>query len=344
MQNFIKRLETIKKSLNIESLKKKIIEIEKESEAASFWQNHEKAAAKMRELAELQGIVEKIRNLENRIQNAEDKSQKPELKHNLEKELEELELKTFLGGKYDKNGALLSIHAGQGGTEAMDWAAMLLRMYLKYCANKNWKTEIVDEVPGEEAGIKSVTVEIDALYAYGYLKHEHGTHRLVRQSPFNADHLRQTSFALVEIVPLIEETADLEINPGDIEVATFRSSGPGGQHANKTESAVRAIHKPTGLTVSVSSSRSQLTNRKTALNLLRGKLYQLMQEQQVEKVQELKGRYKPASWGNQIRSYTLDPYQLVKDHRTKVEIGNAQRVLDGDLDKLIEAEISLLVS
>ncbi|MBU1110550.1 peptide chain release factor 2 [Patescibacteria group bacterium] len=333
MPDFQDRLDKIKEALNTENLKEKIAQIEQESAQPKFWQEHETAGRKMQEMTELQGIVEEIEELELQIINSDLRSEE---KTEIESLLKKLELKTFLSGQHDKKKAILSIHAGQGGTEAMDWVSMLLRMYLKYCDSRKWKTEIVNEMPGEETGLKSVSIEIDAPYAYGYLRNEHGTHRLVRKSPFNADHLRQTSFAQVEIIPIIEKDLDLDINPEDIEVQTFRSSGPGGQHANKTESAVRAIHKPTSLTVSVSSSRSQLTNRKTALNLLKGKLYQFMREQEVEKFKDLKGKYTPPTWGTQIRSYILDPYQLVKDHRTQLEIPQAEDVLDGKLDKLIE--------
>ncbi|MBU1868625.1 peptide chain release factor 2 [Patescibacteria group bacterium] len=334
------RLEKIKKALNTEILHSQIAEIEKQSAQPDFWQNHQTASNKMQELANMQKIVQEIEDLESRIPEAEFGTEDPQINT----QLHQLELRTFLSDKHDQNNAILSIHAGQGGTEAMDWVTMLLRMYLKYCDHKGWKTEIIQETPGEEAGIKSVSTEISGKYVYGYLKHEHGTHRLVRKSPFNADHLRQTSFALVEVIPAIEENTELELFPEDVEIQTFRSSGPGGQHANKTESAVRAIHKPTGLTVNVSNSRSQLTNRKTALGLLRGKLYQLMKEQEVEKLKELKGKFKPATWGTQIRSYVLDPYQLVKDHRTQVEVPQTEDVLNGKLDELIEAEIQQITA
>lgn len=336
MENLQQRLTTIKQSLDYPGLQKKIVQIEKTATDPEFWQDHQQAGRQMQKLSDLQKVVEQIEALEAQIQDQEPAEDERE---EIEQKLHKLELRTYLSGKYDDHDALLSIHAGQGGTEAMDWVSMLLRMYLKFFDSRGWQTEIIEETPGEEAGLKSVRLEVSGDYAYGYLQHEHGTHRLVRKSPFNADHLRQTSFALVEVVPVIETDVDLELDPNDLDIQTFRSSGPGGQHANKTESAVRVIHQPTGLTVKVSSSRSQLKNRRAALQLLRGKLFQQMREQKVEKLQELKGDYTPPTWGTQIRSYVLDPYQLVKDHRTELEIPQAENVLDGDLEELIEKEI-----
>jgi peptide chain release factor 2 len=332
------RLQSLKQALDLKELEKQIQQIETESLDPEFWLQPRAAGQKMQKLADLQETLKEIGKLESKIETLKPEESSPEI----EEEIKKLELQTFLSGKYDKKKAIVSLYAGQGGIEAMDWVSVLLRMYLKYLDSKNWKTNVIEETSGEEAGLKSVAVEVYGNYAYGYLKHEQGTHRLVRKSPFNADHLRQTSFARVEVIPLIEENTEIELNPAEVEVQTFRSSGPGGQHANKTESAVRAVHKPTGLTVKVSSSRSQLTNRKSALNLLRGKLYHFMQEQQVEKIQEIKGKYTPPTWGTQIRSYILDPYQMVKDHRTKIEMHQAEDVLNGNLRRLIEAEIQQL--
>ncbi len=325
---------SLKKALGLEELKKEIRALEKKMKEPNFWRNPARAQQVLQELAAREKLWQEVQDLEQIFR------QSP-LPPSLASRLQKLELQTFLTSPYDRYPALLSLHAGQGGVEAMDWTAMLLRMYLRYGEKKGWPMKIIQEIRGEEAGIKSVTVEINQPYCYGYLKHEHGTHRLVRRSPFNANNLRQTSFALVEVLPLLGEDTlpQLQIQEKDLLVETFRSSGPGGQHANKTESAVRLKHLPTGLTVTVSSSRSQLSNRKTALNLLKGKLFQLMQQQKVARIQELKGHYVPPTWGQQIRSYILDPYQLVKDHRTGVTEKNAQAVLDGDLEAFISAEV-----
>jgi len=258
--------------------------------------------------------------------------------------LDKFELQTFLSGPYDPKNALISIHAGQGGTEAMDWASMLFRMYLRYSEKKNWKTETIDVSEGEEAGIKSVTFKIEGRNAYGFLKGEAGTHRLVRQSPFNADKLRQTSFALVEVLPELEE-ADLttvDIRDEDLEWQFFRASTQGGQNVQKVSTAVRLIHKPSEIVVTAHTERFQEQNRKIALNLLRAKLWAREEAMREKKVKELKGEYRPASWGNQIRSYVLHPYKMVKDLRTEVETGNPDTVLDGELDLFIEAEIQKL--
>jgi len=256
--------------------------------------------------------------------------------------LEKLELQTYLGGKYDAGDAILSIHAGQGGTEACDWTEILLRMYLRYAADMGWKTEVVDELKGTEAGLASVTIEIYGDYAYGYLKHEHGTHRLVRNSPFNAAGLRQTSFAGVEVMPIITDDIDINLKPEDIEFTAQRSSGPGGQNVNKVATAVRLVHTPTGLMVTSSAGRSQSGNREVAMNLLRAKLFQLEEEKRQKEHTALKGEYKVAAWGNQIRNYVLQPYKLVKDVRTDVETAQADKVLNGEIQEFIDAEIRQL--
>ena len=255
----------------------------------------------------------------------------------LEKELEEREFTLALSGKYDAGSAILSIHAGAGGTEAQDWAAMLLRMYLRWAEKKGYKTTITDLTPGEEAGIKSVTVEVDGPYAYGYLKAEKGTHRLVRISPFDASKRRHTSFAKVEVMPVIDEDIEIEINPNDIRMDVFLSSGAGGQSVQKNATAVRLYHKPTGIVVTCQNERSQTQNREMALKILRGKLYELEQEKLAQEKARLKGENVQADFGTQIRSYVLHPYQMVKDLRTGVETGNPQAVLDGDIDMFIQA-------
>lgn len=255
----------------------------------------------------------------------------------LEEEFHKHEFALALGGPHDADPALLSIHAGAGGTDAQDWAQMLLRMYLRWAERKGHKTSITDMTEGEEAGIKSVTLEIDGSYAYGYLKAEKGTHRLVRLSPFNANSLRQTSFAKVEVMPVLDEDIDIEIDPNDIEVEVFLSSGAGGQNVQKNQTAVRIRHLPTGMIVTSQNERSQTQNREMAMKVLRGKLYEIEQEKLAEEKAKLKGKNVDANFGSQIRNYVLHPYQLVKDLRTDVETGNTTAVLDGDLDLFMEA-------
>lgn len=254
----------------------------------------------------------------------------------VEKDIQAAEFKRMLGGENDPNNAIVSIHSGAGGTEAQDWANILLRMYLRWAERKGFKTEIIDYLPGEEAGVKSATFTVNGEYAYGYLKAESGIHRLVRISPFDAGKRRHTSFASVFVYPEIQENILVEINEDDLRVDTFRSSGAGGQHVNKTDSAVRITHLPTGIVVQCQNERSQHKNRAMAMKVLKARLYELKKKEQEEKMEQLHSTKKEIAWGSQIRSYTLQPYRLAKDHRTNLEIGNVDAVLDGDLDPFIQ--------
>lgn len=256
----------------------------------------------------------------------------------LEKEAERKAFYAMLSGPYDQDDAILAIHAGAGGTDSQDWAAMLMRMYLRWAEKRGYQTEILDMTEGEEAGIKSVTIAVSGRYAYGYLKAEKGVHRLVRLSPFDSAHRRHTSFALVEVLPQIAtDNPEVEINPNDLKIDVYKSAGAGGQNVQKNATAVRITHLPTGIVVSCQNERSQLQNRENAMRVLRARLLELKLQEQAEKIAELKGEYTKAEWGSQIRSYVLHPYQMVKDHRTGYEVGNTQAVLDGDLDGFMEA-------
>jgi peptide chain release factor 2 len=261
----------------------------------------------------------------------------------LEQEVDRLEFHLLLSGPHDQGDAILAIHAGAGGTDAQDWAEMLLRMYLRWAESQGYKTEILDRLPGEEAGIKSAMISVSGAYAYGYARTERGVHRLVRLSPFDAAHRRHTSFALVEVWPDLDDDISVTINPDDIQIDTFRASSAGGQHMQKNDTAVRLTHIPTGIVVSCQNERSQAQNREAAMRVLRARLIQLEEEKLQAEIAELKGEHVDAGWGNQIRSYVLHPYQMVKDHRTGHETGNVQAVLDGRLDDFMEAYLRFMM-
>lgn len=340
------RLEALKGNLDLEVKHKTLRELEAESLKANFWQDQDTAKKVMRQIASLQGEITGVEEMSSRLNDARsvlgEESLRAEVEESIRKigkDLDKLETSTFLSGEYDKSDAILSVHPGQGGTEAMDWAQMLLRMYLRYAERSGWSAQTVEQIPGEEAGIKSATILVSGNFAYGYLKRESGTHRLVRQSPFNADKLRQTSFALVEVLPQITETPDIEMAEDDLDWQFFHASGHGGQNVQKVSTAVRLTHKPTGIVVTAQTERFQEQNRKIALDLLRAKLWAKKEEEAQQEKQTIKGEYRPASWGTQIRSYVLHPYKMVKDLRTDVETSDAESVLDGNLDEFIEAEL-----
>jgi len=300
----------------------------------------------MKHIASLREVVNDWNSLTQRISyllelaQLQDETLRPDISTDLseiENDLEQRELDVLLSGKYDQNNALLAIHAGAGGVDAQDWAEMLERMYLRWAELKGFMSDILDVSEGEEAGIKSVTISIEGDYAYGYLRPEKGVHRLVRLSQFDAAHRRHTSFALVEVLPEVEDNSDIEINPDDIRIDVYRSSGAGGQNVQKNATAVRITHIPTGLVVTCQNERSQTQNRENAMRVLRSRLLEIKEDQQTATLAELRGEYMKAEWGSQIRSYVLHPYQMVKDHRTNYEVGNAQAVLNGDIDGFIEA-------
>jgi len=324
--------------------------IEQEILKPNFWNDNESAQRLLKERTSLKSDLTLWENLKAEVEDAKgylelarEEDDEETLREvsakvtHVEQEVQAAEFRRMLGGENDPNNAIVSIHAGAGGTEAQDWSDMLLRMYLRWSERKGFQTEIIDYLPGEEAGVKSVTFTVNGDYAYGYLKAESGIHRLVRISPFDAGKRRHTSFASLFVYPEIEEDIVVEINEDDLRVDTFRSSGAGGQHVNKTESAVRITHLPTGIVVQCQNERSQHKNRATAMKVLKARLYELKQKEQEEKMEQFHSTKKDIAWGSQIRSYVLQPYRLAKDHRTNLEIGNVDGVLDGDLDPFIEA-------
>lgn len=336
----------LRKRLGIEEKRARIVERERAMSEEHFWDDREHAAAVSQELS---SIKEEVAEWDAILREAEDIEElssdaSPELHEELEQtfnELQEkfsrLEFRVLFSGTYDRNDALLAIHAGTGGADAMDWAEMLLRMYLRFCEQQGWRVRILDEQRGGEAGIKSAVCDVQGAYAYGYLKAEAGVHRLVRISPFDAEKMRHTSFALVEVIPDLGDVAQIEIKQEDIRIDVFRSSGAGGQSVNTTDSAVRITHIPTGIVVSCQNERSQSQNKEMAMRYLKSKLQRLQEAEQEEERQRLRGAYSEAAWGNQIRSYVLHPYKMVKDHRTEYETSDTAAVLDGDILPFIES-------
>ena len=319
-------------------------------EEPGFWDEPEQSTRMVRESKNLKDEVDTYRALEQQYEDIQvmiqmgyeenDASLIPEIQQMLDdfaKTLEEMRLKLLLSGEYDSNNAILRLNAGAGGTESCDWCSMLYRMYCRWAERKGFKYEVLDYLDGEEAGIKSVTIQINGENAYGYLRSEHGVHRLVRISPFNAAGKRQTSFVSCDVMPDLEDDIDIEINPDDIRIDTYRSSGAGGQHINKTSSAIRITHFPTGIVVTCQNERSQFQNKDKAMQMLKAKLYMLKQQEQAAKAAGIRGDVKEIGWGNQIRSYVLQPYTMVKDHRTGEETGNVDAVLDGGIDQFISA-------
>lgn len=323
------RANDILTKLKLDDKRKSIRELEVESMKENFWADSQAAAKKMKTLSILQKELAEGEMLEFLIENGDEQE--------LTKEVDRLEYAVYLSGPYDRSDAILTLHAGQGGTEAMDWTAMLARMYRRFCERKGWEVEELDETPGDEAGIKSITLQVSGPYAYGYIKAEAGVHRLVRQSPFNADNLRQTSFAMAEVLPVVEDATGPVVKEDDLEWDFYRSGGKGGQNVNKVSTAVRLTHKPTGIVITCQTQRYQGQNREYAFKVLRAKLWAAEEEKRRNEETKLKGVYKTPGWSNQIRSYVLHPYHMVKDLRTQYETSDTDSVLDGDIDGFVTA-------
>ena len=339
---------------DIPNLEKRLQELEEQTTKQEFWEDTENTTKVLSEIKKTKGKYTKYKELEKELNNLLELSELAQQEYdeeiandiikNTKKEqrnLEKLELETLLSGKYDSNNAIVTIHPGAGGTESQDWAEMLYRMYTRWATKNEYEVKELDYLEGEEAGIKSVTFEIIGQNAYGYMKSEKGVHRLVRISPFDSGGRRHTSFASVEVLPEITEDIEININPDDLRIDTYRASGAGGQHINKTSSAVRITHIPTNIVVACQSERSQIQNRETAMKMLKSKLFDLKEQEHKEKIEDLKGEQRDIAWGSQIRSYVFCPYTMVKDHRTNYEVGNVQGVMDGDLDGFMESFLKL---
>ncbi|MFH2034170.1 MAG: peptide chain release factor 2 [Candidatus Margulisiibacteriota bacterium] len=344
-KELLDQIEKIGEYLRVNEKREKIKKLQEQTSDPNLWSDQNKARVLLQELKMLEKTVKEWEDARNRIEDAgtllEMAGEKDlaDIKGEIEvlgQRISSLEVETLLSGPYDANNAILSINAGAGGTDAQDWAQILLRMYTRWSESKEYRVEM-PEISYADAGLKSATLLITGPYAYGYLKCENGVHRLVRISPFSSEGKRHTSFASVEVIPEITEDINVEIDPNDLRVDTYRASGPGGQHVNKTDSAIRITHEPTGIVTQCQSERSQHANRDTAMRILKAKLYELMLEQHKEKIDELRGSKKAIEWGSQIRSYVFQPYTMVKDHRTSAEVGNVEGVIDGDIDPFIEA-------
>lgn len=341
---------------DIAKMQKKLEELEKQTMEQNFWGDTQKSTQVLSQIKKIKNKCTVYKNLKTEITNLQELSEllslEPEeemakdvLKNTIkiQKDLEKFEISTLLSGKYDSNNAIVTIHPGAGGTESQDWAEMLYRMYARWANKNEYTIKEIDYLEGEEAGLKSVTFEILGENAYGYMKCEKGVHRLVRISPFDAGGRRHTSFASVEVLPEITDDVEIEINPDDLRIDTYRASGAGGQHINKTSSAVRITHIPTNIVVACQSERSQIQNRETAMKMLKSKLLDLKEQEQKEKIEDLKGEQKDIAWGSQIRSYVFCPYTMVKDHRTNYEVGNVQSVMDGDIDEFMESFLKMKI-
>ena len=336
---------------DISSKKKELQELENQTQSEDFWQKDTSLTTKILvEIKELKKKIEKFENSKTEIENLIELTELAYMENDenvardiikstekLELEIEQIQLETLLSGKYDKNNVILTLHPGAGGTESQDWAEMLYRMYTRWATKNDYEVKELDYLEGEEAGLKSVTFEVIGENAYGYMKCEKGVHRLVRISPFDSGGRRHTSFASVEVLPEITDDIEIEINPDDLRIDTYRASGAGGQHINKTSSAVRITHIPTNIVVACQSERSQIQNRETAMKMLKSKLLDLKEQEQKEKIEDLKGEQKEIAWGSQIRSYVFCPYTMVKDHRTNYEVGNVESVMDGNITDFMEA-------
>lgn len=350
-------MEELKASLELDRKKARMEELEAKMEEPDFWSDPAKAQEITKELKGMKDTVDSFAGLESTMEDAytmiemgyeeNDPSLIPEIEemmHDFKETFENMRIKTLLSGEYDSNNAIVTLHAGAGGTESCDWAGMLYRMYTKWAEGHGFKTEVLDYLDGDEAGIKSITFEVRGENAFGYLKSEKGVHRLVRISPFNAAGKRQTSFASCDVMPDIEEDLSVEIADEDIRIDTYRSSGAGGQHINKTDSAIRITHLPTGVVVQCQNERSQHKNKEKAMQMLKAKLYLIKEQENREKLSDIRGEVSDNGWGNQIRSYVLQPYTMVKDHRTNEESGNVQSVLDGNLDAFMNAYLRYINS
>lgn len=354
VQDLITKFSEITESLSIEKSRSELQSLEKQTLDENFWINNNNSTQVLAKISDLKKKISLVDNINNELHSNKDVIEllkidnDEELKNellnnlkNLEKEIEELEVSTLLSDKYDENNAIVTIHPGAGGTEAQDWAEMLYRMYTRWANANGFKVEELDYLDGEEAGLKSVTFLVSGRYSYGYLKAEHGVHRLVRISPFDSGGRRHTSFSSVEVLPEIKDDSDVYINPDDIKMDVYRASGAGGQHVNKTSSAVRLTHIPTGIVVACQTERSQFQNKDTAMKMLKSKLLALKEKANKEKIEDLKGVQMDIAWGSQIRSYVFCPYTLVKDHRTNFEVGDVQSVMDGNLNGFILAYLKM---